>query len=195
MGGLERIAIAPEEAIETFIIDWPVLVFIGLFFGAFAGEDQPWRSRAFKAGCIAAVVFSAIAFISYVVAPDWMWMYFIDPDAVAWTLPLIALGYLATFGLGFAAALGLKLLSLTYVVAAAFAAIVAEVVVVAMTWDRYRSVGTTQQWLSDEAASLLTLSPEGPVRVISAFGPIFVAVFVVVFIWTLRGRRAAATDR
>ena len=186
---------ALEGAIETFIIDWPVLIFIGLLFGAFAPPTEAWSSRAFIAGLVASVAFTATAFISYVVAPDWMWMYFLDPDGVAWSLPVVALGYPATFVLGFAAALGLRSLSRSYVFGAAAAALVSEIVVLGLTWDRYRFVGTTKEWLSNEAVPLLSTSPEGPVRVIGLLGPLFLVVLVATFLWTLRGRRATTTDR
>ena len=186
---------ALEGAIETFIIDWPVLTFIGLLFGAFAPEEAPWSSRAFKAGLVTSVAFTATAFISYVVAPDWMWMYFLDPDAVAWSLPVVALAYPVTFALGFAAALGLRSVSRYLVFGAAGATLFAEVVIVALTWDRYRSVGTTKQWLTDQAVPLFGTSPEGPVRVISPLGPVFAIVFVAALVWTWRSRREAAADR
>lgn len=184
-----------EGAIETFIIDWPILTFIGLLFGAFAPERGPWRSRAFKAGLIAGVAFTATAFVSYVVAPDWMWMYFLEPDAVDWALPFIAVAYVATFALGFAAALGLRELSRVYVFAAAVAALIGEVVIVAITWERYRAVGTTGEWLAGDAFPLLGTSPEGPVQVISPLGPAFAVVLVAAFVWMLRGRHETATDR
>lgn len=184
-----------EGAIETFIIDWPVLTFIGLLFGAFAPVVDPWRSRAFKAGSITATAFSATAFISYIVAPDWMWMYFLDPKTVAWSVPLLAIAYLVTFALGFAAALGLRMLARSYVFGAAIAALIGEVVIVALTWDRYRAVGTTQEWMAGDAFPLLGTSPEGPVQVISLLGPVFIVVFVAALIWTMRGRRASASDR
>lgn len=186
---------ALEGAIETFIIDWPVLIFIGLLFGAFAPENAPWSSRAFKAGLITSVAFAVTAFVSYVVAPDWMWMYFLDPDGVAWSLPVVALAYPVTFGLGFAAALGLRVVSRSIVFGAAVASLVAEVVIVAITWDRYRFVGSTKQWLTDQAVPLFGTSPEGPVRVISLLGPLFVVVFVAALVWTFRSRRETAADR
>ena len=185
----------PKGAIETFIIDWPVLIFIGLVFGLFAPTDSPWSSRAFKAGAISAIVFSATAFISYAVAPDWMWMYFLAPESVAWSVPVLAIGYLVTYVLGFAAAVGLRHLGRSYVVATAVASLLGEAVIVALTWDRYRFVGTKQEWLSGSAHALLGTSPEGPVKVIAPFGPIFVVVLVIALFFTLRERRASASDR
>ena len=186
---------ALEGAIETFIIDWPVLTFIGLLFGVFAPEHSPWSARAFKAGLVTSVAFTATAFVSYVVAPDWMWMYFLDPDAVAWSLPVIAIAYPATFVLGFAAALGLRSVSRSLVFVAAAASLVAEAVILGLTWDRYRFVGSTKQWLTDQAVPLFGGSPEGPVRVITPLGPVFAVVFVAALVWTWRSRREAAADR
>lgn len=185
----------PKGAIETFIIDWPVLTFIGLLFGLFAPAESPWRSRAFKAGAVTAIVFSATAFVSYGVAPDWMWMYFLAPEEVAWSVPLLAVGYLVTYLLGFAAAVGLKELGRSYVIAAAVTSLLGEIVMVALTWDRYRFVGTKQEWLAGTAYSLLGSSPEGPVKVIAPLGPVFAVVLIVALFLTLRDRRAATADR
>lgn len=172
-----------------------MLTFIGLLFGAFAPEVAPWSSRALKAGLITSLAFTATAFVSYVVAPDWMWMYFLDPDSVAWSLPLIAIAYPVTFLVGFSAALGLRTVSRWAVFTAAAASLIAEVVIVAMTWDRYSFVGSTKQWLNDRALPLFGTSPEGPVRVISLLGPSFAVVFAVALVITFRSHRETAADR
>jgi hypothetical protein len=180
---------------KTFIIDWPVLMFLGVLFGGLAPTDDPWRSRALKVGGVVAVVFTATAFISYFVAPEWMWMYFISPDSVAWSLPLIAVGYVVTFLLGFAAALGLRTLGTGYLVAGAVSMLISEIAVVGVTWDRYRLVGTTDEWLSGSAHSLFAVPPQGPVKLIGALGPVFVVTLLGGIFVTWRARRAVAADR
>lgn len=181
-----------KGAIETFIIDWPVLLFLGILFGAFAPRDAWWRSRAFGAGSVAALVFTVVAFVSYAVAPDWMWMYFIDPNDAAWALPAIAAGYGGAFLLGFAAAAGLKPLGSRALVAAGAGMLVAEIVVIAITWSRYHLVGTRGEWASGNAHELFTASPTGPVATIGVLVPVFFVVLAAALFYTWRSTRRSA---
>jgi hypothetical protein len=180
----------PKGAIETFIIDWPVLLFLGIIFGSLAPADGWWRSRAFRAGSVAALVFTIVAFASYAVAPDWMWMYFLDPGDVAWSLPGLAVAYLAAYALGFAAAIGLKPLGTRAVVIAAAATVLAEIGVIAITWSRYHLVGTRSEWLRGNAHELFSVSPSGPVKTIGILVPAFFVVLGVSLFWTWRSSRA-----
>ena len=180
---------------ETFIIDWPVCVLIGLVFGGLAPRARWWRSKAFTFGLISVVVFTATAVISYFLAPDWMWMYFWDPNPVAWSVPLIAIGYVLTFALAFAAAISLRDLGTRAVWIAAGLAAVAEVVMVGLTWDRYHRVGTRSEWLNDAAHELFSTSPSGPVKTIGILGPIFAVVLIGSLILARRSRDASLTDR
>jgi hypothetical protein len=184
---------ATKGAIETFIIDWPVLLFLGILFGAFAPADGWWRSRAFKAGSVAAVVFTVVAFASYAVAPDWMWMYFIDPGDAAWALPGLAVAYVATYLLGFAAAIGLKPLGTKALACAGGAAVLAEIGVLALTWSRYHLVGTRSEWLRGDAHELLSVSPSGPVKTIGILVPAFFVVLAVALFTTWRAARPRLT--
>ena len=181
--------------IETFIIDWPVLILIGVVFGAFAPEAEWWKSRAFIAGLVTAVVFTATAVVSYFVEPDWMWMYFLDPDDVAWVVRLIPVGYILTFVLGFAATLTFRAMGAFFVWGAGISAAITEVVVVAATWDRYRLVGSRSEWARGAANELFTASPSGSVKTIGLLGPVFIAVLVVALIMVRRGARSSPANR
>lgn len=181
-----------KGAIETFIIDWPMLSFIGLLFGYFSPGERWWSSRAFYWGLASAVAFTAVAFISYAVAPDWMWGYFFAPSEVVWALPGIAIGYLFVFALGFAAAVGLRPLGRTVVGAMIVAALLGEIGAIAITWERYHLVGSRQQWLRGLAHELLTVSPTGPVKTIGTLGAVFAAIFAVSLLFAWRSRRAAS---
>jgi hypothetical protein len=181
--------------IATFIIDWPVLGLIGIVFGIFAPSERWWSSRAFYGGLVTAGVFTATALISYAIAPDWMWMYFIDPSDVAWSVPLIAVGYLFVFVLGFGASVALAGLGRKAQVAAVVTCLLGEIAVIAVTWDRYHLVGTREEFVSGSANLLVTASPQGDARTIGLMGPVFIAVLVISLIVVRRGARAAATDR
>ena len=188
----------PEEekgAIETFIIDWPVLALIGLAFGGFVPRDAWWRSSAFYAGFATAVVFTLVAMLSYLVAPDWMWMYFLDPDEVAWSLPLIPVGYLFVYVVGFAAAIPLRAGSRRMWRGALAATLAMEVVVLGITWDRYHEIGTTREWLNDAAHELFTPTPTGPARTIGLMSPVIVVVAMAAFLYVRRQQRALTPRR
>ncbi len=172
-----------------------MLALIGLAFGGFASRDAWWRSRAFYAGFATAAVFTLVAMLSYLVAPDWMWMYFLDPDEVAWSLPLIPVGYLFVYVVGFAAAIPLRAASRRMWWGSLAATLAMEVVVLGITWDRYHEIGTTREWLNDAAHELFTATPTGPARTIGLMSPVIIIVAVVAFLYVRRQQRAATPRR
>lgn len=176
--------------IETFVIDWPILSILGLAFGAFAPRGRWWRSRAFVAGFASALVFTVVALVSYVIAPDWMWMYFLDPAEVWWAVPLVLVAYLAVYAVTFAAAISLREVGPKLVWLMVAVGAVMEVAVVGITWDRYHLIGTRQEWLADAAHELLTLSPTGPALTISLLGPVFFVTLIAssVAVWRQRNQ-------
>lgn len=177
--------------IETFLIDWPVLTILGFAFGAFAPQQRWWRSRAFFAGSASAAVFTLVALVSYLVAPDWMWMYFLDPAGVSWAVPLILLAYLGVYVIAFASAVALSSVGRKLVWAGVAASLLVELALVAITWDRYHLIGTREQWLKDAAHELLTATPTGPARTISLLGPVFMAALALSAVAVWRARRAS----
>ena len=182
--------------IATFIIDWPVLGLLGFVFGAFATGDAWWRSRAFRAGLAGATVFTGTAIVSYFVAPDWMWMYLIDPDPLSWTVPLMVPAYLFVYVVSFAAAVALHAARPILVWLAAGVAALMEVAIVAITWDRYHLVGTATEWHRGLAHELFDVTPTGDAQTVGYMGPLVVVTIAVCLIVTYRGsRRASATDR
>lgn len=179
--------------VATFIIDWPVLAFFGLFFGNLSSTERWWRSPAFAGGLVAASGFTGVAMLSYRDAPEWMWMYYRDPNEMARLVPWMPVGYIATFVLGFAGALRLRAEDRSVWPAAAVA-VAAEGAVVAATWDRYHRIGTKQEWESGTASELVTAKPEGLAKKISSYGPLVAATFIA-GLWMARRNRAAAPGR
>ncbi|MEA2476903.1 MAG: hypothetical protein QOC87_1102 [Actinomycetota bacterium] len=172
-----------------------MLMFIGLLFGAFAPASEWWKSTAFTAGSATAAVFTATAFVSYALAPDWMWMYWIEPARVSWALPGIAIGYFFVFVLSFAAATAIRQVGRKAQVAAIGAALAGEIGIVAITWDRYHRIGTTSQWLQGRAHELFSLHPTGVARTIGVMGPVFAVAFVACLFVTWRSRDALVAGR
>jgi hypothetical protein len=180
--------------VATFIIDWPVLLAIGLLFGGWA-PVRPFDSRPFVIGGMVSVVFTATALISYAIAPDWMWMYFIDPSTAVWTIPVITLGYLFFYVLGFAAAVSLRAYSRMALKAAIASALLLEAAVVALTWDRYHLIGSAIEWGTGRAHELFSLSPTGPARTIGLLGPFFLAALGVGIYLVWKDQGATASGR
>lgn len=162
-------------------------MFLGLVFGDGAPEQHWWRSRAFYAGLMTTGVFTAAALLSYMVAPDWMWMYFADPEEMSGVVKVIPAAYFFTFLLGFAAALGLRRSGRLW--QAAGLALAAEGAIVALTWDRYHRIGTKEEWEEGTAAELFATKPEGAAKKIGMLGPLVVGSFVVGLYLARKDRR------
>lgn len=186
---------ARRGVMETFVVDWPVLALIGLGFAAAAPRARWWASRAFVAGAVAAIAFTAVALLGYAVAPDWMWMYFLRSSDVAWAVPLVLALYPCTYAAAFAAGVALKDAGGAAFAGALAVAAAAELFVVALTWDRYRLVGTRREWLDGDAHALLTASPDGPVIALAVAAPALAAVVALAALTAYRSRRAPAADR
>lgn len=172
-----------------------MLLLLGLIFGVFAPDERWWRSRAFAGGFASAAAFTLVALISYAIAPDWMWMYFLDPSDVSWTVPLIPAGYMFVFALAFAAAVAVRRVSRRVLWAGIAVAVAMEVVVIAITWDRYHLVGTEREWIQGSANELFSASPSGDAKTIGLLGPLFLVVLAVSLVLVWRSRREASAHR
>lgn len=181
----------PSGVIETFIIDWPILAFFGFLFGASSPLGSWWRSRAFFGGLIATGGLTASAMLSHEDAPDWMWMYYRDPQEMQRVTRLMPPAYLAAFAASFAAAVGLRRNGGSTRGGAA-AALAAEAAVVAATWDRYHRIGTKQEWEQGTASELVTLKPEGKAKKISGYAPLVFGTLVLGLLIARRSDAAAA---
>lgn len=181
--------------VATFIIDWPVLGLLGFVFGASASPDRWWKSRAFVAGLVSAVVFTATALVSYVVAPAWMWMYLLDHRSLTWTVPFIALGYLFVYVVSFAGAVSLRAARPVLPWIAAAVALLMEIALIVVTWDRYHLVGTRLEWSSGVAHELYDLSPTGVAKTVGYMGPLILVTIAVCLFFAYRGSHATPADR
>ncbi len=182
--------IEASEVMATYIIDWPVLAFFGFLFGGHAPLTGWWRSGAFLGGLIATGGFTASAVLSNEEAPDWMWMYYRDPEEMAPVTRLMPAGYVLAYVLSFVAGIALRRRGRSLPVAVA-GALVAEVAVVASTWDRYHRIGTKEEWEEGTASELVTLKPEGKAKKISGYAPL---VFGTLALGWLLARKSDASS-
>ena len=176
---------------ETYIIDWPILAFFGFLFGGRAPLTRWWRSRAFFGGLIATGGLTASAVLSNEDAPDWMWMYYRDPEEMAPVTRLMPAGYLLAYVLSFLGGIGLRRRGRPLPVAAA-GALMSEAAVVAATWDRYHRIGTQEEWERGTASELVTLKPEGMAKKVSGYAPIVFGTLALGWLLARNGDAAAA---
>lgn len=179
-----------SEVMETYIIDWPILAFFGFLFGGHAPLTGWWRSRAFVGGLIATGGFTASAVLSNEDAPDWMWMYYRDPEEMASITRMMPAGYVLAYVLSFLGGIGLRRRGALLPLAVAVS-LISEVAVVAATWDRYHRIGTKEEWEDGTASELLTLKPEGKAKKVASYAPI---VFGTVALGWLLARNADASS-
>jgi hypothetical protein len=173
--------------IETFIIDWPILAFFGFWFGG--ASARVGTLRALIAGLIPTAGFTASAMLSYNHAPDWMWMYYRDPDEMEPVVRWMPQAYVAAFLLSFWSALRMERSGLR---SARALSLGAEAAVVAATWDRYHRIGTKEEWAAGTADELVALKPEGKAKQISTYVPLVVGTIVAGGLIAWSGRASSA---
>ena len=177
--------------IETFIIDWPILAFFGFLFGGSSPPAGWWRSRAFAGGLVATGGLTASAMLSHRHAPDWMWMYYRDPQEMEPVTRMMPVAYFAAYVLSFLAALRLSSKPRS-TKRAAGTALAAEAAVVAATWDRYHRIGTKREWESGTASELVTLKPEGDAKKVSGYAPLVFGTLAIGWLMARRGDAPSA---
>ncbi|MCI0698604.1 hypothetical protein L0337_42215 [candidate division KSB1 bacterium] len=151
----------PKEVIKTFLIDTPVMVILGMLYTPLERElEKPfYRAKTFWSSCRLAGLFVALVMASYVLYPDWMWMYFVSTKMLGLALqtaivayvflmlyvaPFIA-GYFwgSTFRTNMKAWWAGIILNLTL-----------EGLLIFALWDRYSAVGTREEFLQGATASV-----------------------------------------
>ena len=159
--------------IATFIIDWPILAFLGFLFGGVSARVG--TVRALAAGLIPTGGLTASAMLSYRHAPDWMWMYYRDPEEMEGLVRRMPPAYLAAFLVSFATVLRMEPSRVRTTTGCALGV---EAAVVAATWDRCHRIGTKEEWLTGSADELVAVKPQGKAKKIAAYVPLVVGTFV-----------------
>lgn len=138
--------------IKTFIIDWPVLILVGIAFG-YGTKQKPgislFKSHAFWGGMFIAASFSALAYWSYLIAPDWMFMYVVEAKQVPAIIVYgILILYACVYAFGFTAKFELEKISSSLPILAVILCVIAEVGIILSFKDQYINVATRAQFLS-----------------------------------------------
>ncbi|MBI1909639.1 MAG: hypothetical protein HYS22_05670 [Deltaproteobacteria bacterium] len=174
--------------VPTFIIDWPFLIFLGLLYG-FAlknPEGRPlFRTRAFVAGTLVLFLFIVVVFWSYRIAPDWMWMYFVEAMNVpGWIVGLILFGYYLTFLLGFLLKFELAKLGKGFPGGALVLSVAASGMIILPVKDRYLNVTTTYGWRAGILGKPLPESDVASAMNMAVAG--LIVIGLLLFLWARR---------
>lgn len=136
---------------------------IGLLFGygiKNAPHGSVMRTRAYFSGKIVVTLFVALVYYSYLLAPDWMWMYFIKAsDLPSWIVWYVLLLYYFAYDVGFFLKIELAKLHPKLPIFAIVVALVSSILVTLPLRHRYLHVGTLEQYQSGQTTPL----PQSPV--------------------------------
>lgn len=175
--------------VQTFIIDWPVLILAGIAFG-YGAKQKPdvslFKSRAFWCGMVISASFSALAYWSYLLEPDWMFMYVVEAKQVPVILVYgILILYACVYAFGFTAKFELEKISSSLPLIAILLCIIAEIGIILSFKDQYLSVATREQFLNG-AKDLWTPLPKSKVGgfPIGFFGALLVPAAFGLLFWS-----------
>lgn len=177
-----------KEVVETFIIDWPVLILLGIVFGYGAkqrAEVSLFKSHAFWSGMLIVAAFSALAYWSYILAPDWMFMYVVEAKQVPAILIYgILILYACVYAFGFTAKHELEKISSSLPRLAILICVIAEIGIILSFKDQYINVATRAQFLNG-AKELWMPLPKSKVGgfPIGFFGALLVPASVGLLLW------------
>lgn len=173
----------------TFIIDWPVLILAGIAFG-YGAKQKPevslFKTKAFWGGMFIAAAFSALAYWSYLLEPDWMFMYVVEAKQVPSILVYgILILYFCVYAFGFTAKFELAKISSFLPILAIILCVIAEVGIILSFKDQYINIATREQFLNG-AKDLWTPLPKSKVGSfpIGFFGALLVPAAFGLLIWS-----------
>ncbi len=188
--------VSPKEGRElTFVIDTPTLMMFGLGMALMLRGHElgsPFGKRvtacALAFNLIGGIV---IPSLFYLKAPDWMWMYFVDDSQLpGWLGWYVLLNYWFPFLAAYFLGAYLWRHGRNAVIGAFVVAAISQVVIIAMTFDRYFHVGTTAQYLAGEAVPL----PKSHLSLALNLGAVAWAVLgVSTFLYLRKEHRKATT--
>jgi hypothetical protein len=164
--------------IFTIIVDPLYTFIIGTFFGLkLKPQHKPYlKTKHFLYAFITNTIFGVlIPIFCYILHADWMWMYFVDSKVVPWWLTTyIFFLYYIPFICGFLLAPELgKMAMFVFILAIIF-----ELFLIALLFDRYYYVGTLHQFKMQEAIPL----PQTPIGIILTCS-LIIGIPFAVFLW------------
>lgn len=165
------------------------MIFVGILFGHAVKGVPPgtlYQTRAFWSGLVIVFFFSSLAYYSYRIFPDWMFMYFVRSSDIPWGIvALIFLGYFLAYNFGFFLKFDLEKTGrrVPWVVGAIF--LLLSGLIILPVRDRYLNVGTLEQYLAGQAIPL----SDSPVGKLGMLMPVMAALGLGLFLWSRRQNR------
>jgi hypothetical protein len=186
--------------IKTFIIDAPTLLLIGFIFSWLNREElngaEMLRSKMFTRGIILCTIFIIAALWSYVLSPDWMWMYY-PTNAET---PLLGIVYILVFmyyihfAFGYILGIWLERKKKHLSWAGAAVALVLNIIIMVLTYERYAVVGTYEQFHNGTAIPLT--DPSNAVALPMNIAPVVMIIFAIAILipWWKEGKALKAAS-
>lgn len=170
------------------------MVLIGMLYAPLARETAIpfYRTKAFFASVRLAAAFLAVVAVSYAVAPDWMWMYYVRPNEVTAAgllyvaLVFYCLPYATGVFIGQHVCLhGQRRRWMIGVITC----VIVQVALLVGWWQRYTRVGTAEEFFAGVAQPLVAAQP---LNIILNVGTVVLAALAY---WQWRALRKAGQSR
>lgn len=171
-----------------------MLLLIGVIFG-FGVKGSPagsvFKTRAFVSGFVIVGLFSGLVYYSYLLAPDWMYNYFVKASEVpGWMVPYIFVLYFAAYAAGFVFKFEIEKFCRVTLFLFMAILITACILVPLSLGTRYTMVGSMDQFLAGQALPL----PKSPVGKVPGNLTLVLLPLGVGLLWWSRKQRFAATS-
>lgn len=141
-------------------------------------------TRAYLSGKIVVTSFVVLVYYSYLLAPDWMFMYFAKASELpAWMPFYILILYYFAYDAGFFLKFALGKIHRSFPAVMLLLMLAASVVVVLPIKDRYLNVGTLEQFRAGQTIPLAQ-SPVG--RVPGTLSALLLPLGVGLLVWSRR---------
>lgn len=170
---------------KTFLIDLPIVILFGMLFSFFERAERYrnlfsspylWHGLFFMTIFNVAVLYGALFY------PDWMWMYFLEKSPQSWSVLvyLLLFFYYLPYLLGFF--FGYELRNKSHFLWWCFVLglLCAEGWLVVKLFDRYRMIGTREEFLNGTA--LPFLHPDNTMGlVVNLCAVVLILYYVLIF--------------
>lgn len=142
-------------------------------------------TRAYWSGKLVMTLFVGLVYYSYLLAPDWMWMYFVKASEVpAWITFYVLILYYFAYDAGFFLRFELGKINKAYPILLMIGLLGAAVGVTLPLKDRYLNVGTIEQFQAGQGTIPLPQSAVG--KVPGTLSAILLPLSIGLLIWSRR---------
>jgi hypothetical protein len=149
-------------------------------------SGSAFKTRAFWTGLLTLTLFNTTVVYSYMVAPDWMWMYFVDDNTIPqWIVSYVFVMYYLAFVFGFLLKNELSKICPKLTLGVTLLFLIASGLVIVPVLDQYLNVTTYGAYLAGGKGIPLPESLIGK-GYPSYFVPVVLIVGIASLIWSRR---------